>query len=148
METFIDASSRSLEAVLLHNQNSFSFILIESSVQMKETHNSRDHSLSAVNYQEHKWLIRGDLKVTEFVLGLHDGYTMYPYFLCLLDSRADDPHYIKTSVKSWFAWCSLSVEPNKILFPPSHNLGVLKNFVNAVNWKGSALLSFRRSSLK
>ena len=30
---------------------------------IQETHNSMDHLLSAANYQEHKWLICGDLKV-------------------------------------------------------------------------------------
>ena len=30
---------------------------------MKETHNSMDHLLSTVNYQEHKRLTCGDLKV-------------------------------------------------------------------------------------
>ena len=32
-------------------------------VQMKESHNSMDHLLSAVIYQKHKRLIYGDLKV-------------------------------------------------------------------------------------
>ena len=59
---FIDSSNRSLKAVLQHNGNSFSSIPIEHSVQMKETHNSMDHLQSAINYQEHKWLIYGDLK--------------------------------------------------------------------------------------
>ena len=63
---FIDSSSRSLKAVLLHNGNSFSYIPLGHSVQMKETHNSMDHLLSAVNYQEHEWLICGDLKVLDW----------------------------------------------------------------------------------
>ena len=57
---FTDSFSRNPKAVLLHNGNTFSFIPVEHSVQMKETHNSRDHLLSAVNYQEHKWLICGE----------------------------------------------------------------------------------------
>ena len=48
---FIDISSRSLQLVLLHNGNSLSSIPIMHSVQMRETHNSLDHLLSAVNYQ-------------------------------------------------------------------------------------------------
>ena len=52
--------------VLLHN--SFSFFPIGHLVQMKETHNSMDHLLSAVYYQEHKWLICGDLKMVGLVL--------------------------------------------------------------------------------
>ena len=39
---------------------------------MKETHNS-DHLLSAVNYQELKWLICEDLKVVGLALGLQGG---------------------------------------------------------------------------
>ena len=49
-----------------------------------------DHLLSAINYQEHKWLICGDLKVVGLVLGLQGGYTKYPYFVCFWDSQADD----------------------------------------------------------
>ena len=60
---FIESPSRSLKAVLLHNQIYVSSIPIGHSVQMKETHNSMDHSLSAVYYQEQKWLIGGDFKV-------------------------------------------------------------------------------------
>ena len=62
---------------------------------MKETHDSMDQVLSAVNYQEHKWLICGDLKVVEIVLVFQYGYRKYPCFLCLWDSRADDQHYIR-----------------------------------------------------
>ena len=29
------------------------------------------------------------------VLGLQGGYTKYPCFLCMWDSRADEQHYIK-----------------------------------------------------
>ena len=84
---FIDSSSRSLKAVLLHYGNSFSFIPIEHSVQMKETHNSMNHLLSVVNYHKQKWLIWRDLKVVGLV---RSGYTKYPGFLCLRDSQAHD----------------------------------------------------------
>ncbi|KAF2357548.1 hypothetical protein FHG87_011689 [Trinorchestia longiramus] len=45
-------------------------------------------------YQKHRWLICGDLKVVGLILGLQDGYTKYPCFLCLWDSHADDQHYV------------------------------------------------------
>ena len=61
---------------------------------MKETHNSIDHLLSAVNYQECKWLICEDLKVVGQVLGLQGGYTKYLCFLCLSDSWVDNQHYV------------------------------------------------------
>ena len=77
---FIDLSSRSFKAVFLYNLSSFSSILIKHSVQMKETHFSMNHFLSAVKYLEHKTLIYGDLKVVGLLLGLKSGYTMYSCF--------------------------------------------------------------------
>ena len=59
---------------------------------MKETHNNMCHLLSAVNYQEHKWLICSDIKVVELVLGPRGGDTKYPCFLCLWDGRSGDKH--------------------------------------------------------
>ena len=67
---FIDSSSRSLKAVLFHNGNKYSSIPIGHSVQMKETHDSMDQLLSALNYHDHGWLICGDLQVVGLVLGL------------------------------------------------------------------------------
>ena len=54
-----------------------------------------DHLLSAINYQEHKWLICGDLKVVGLVLGLKGGHIKYPCFLYLLNSWAEDQHYVR-----------------------------------------------------
>ena len=88
--------------------------------------------------------------------GLQGGYTKYPCFLCLWDSRADDQHYIR---QEWPLRQGLEpglhnvkspplVEPNKILLPPLHiKLGLMKNFVKAMDRKGKALLSFSRSFL-
>ena len=92
---FIDSSSRSLKAVLLHNGNKYYSIPIGHSVQIKDTHDSMDQLLSALNYHDHGWLICGDLKVVGLVLGLQGSYTKYPCFLCFWDSRADDQHYIR-----------------------------------------------------
>ena len=91
---FIDSSNRRLEAVLLNNGNMFSSIPVGHSVEMKESHKSMELLLSALNYQEHKWLICGDLKAVGIILGLQGGYTKYPCFLRLWDSCADDQHYV------------------------------------------------------
>ena len=142
---FIDSSSRSRKAVLLHNGNKYSSIPIGHSVQMKETHDSMDQLHSALNYHDHGWLICGNLKVVGLVLGLQGGYTKYPCFLCLWDSWADDQHYIR---QEWPLRLGLEpglhnvkspplVEPNKILLPPLHiKLGLMKNFVKAMDRKG------------
>ena len=107
-----------------------------------------DHLLSTVNYLEDKWLICGDFKVVGLVLGLQGGYTKYPCFLCLLDSQADDQHYVKLE---WLLRQGLKpgshniqshpfVELSKILLPPLHiKLGVMKNF-KAMDRKGSGFV--------
>ena len=92
---FIDSSNKSIKAVLLNNENKFSSIPVGHSVEMKEPHKSMDLLSSALNYQEHKWLICGDLKVVGIILGLQGGYTRYPCFLCLWDSRANYQHYVR-----------------------------------------------------
>ena len=61
---------------------------------MEENHNSMDPLLFTVNYQKYKCLISGDLKVVGLVLGVQGVYTMYPCFLWLWDSRADDQYSV------------------------------------------------------
>ena len=113
---------------------------------MKETHNSMDHLLSAINYQEHKC---GDLKAVELVIWFQNGCTKYPCFLCLGDSQADDQHYVR---QEWPLRQGLRprlhniqfhflVEPNKILVPSLHiKLGVMKNFMKAMDRKGCVFI--------
>ena len=157
---FIDSFSGSFIPVL-HNRNSFSSIPIGHSVQMKETLNIMDHLLSTVTYQEHKWLIRGVLKVLGPVLGIQGGYTKYPCFLHLCDRRDDDQYYVR---KEWLlkqglkpGSCNVQshphVESNRILLLSLHmKVGAMKNFVKAIGqWRqrmgSSNWLSCRKSSL-
>lgn len=142
---FIDSSSRSLKAALLNIGNKLSSIPIGHSVKMEESHKTMEYLLSALNYQKHKWLICGDLKVVGFILGLQGGYTKHPCFLCLWDSRADSQHYVR---KDWPLRQGLQpgshnvlshplVEPTKVLLPPLHiKLGLMKNFVKGLNKEG------------
>ena len=73
-----------------------------------------------------------------FLLGLQGGYTKFPCFLCLWDSRARTEHWIKRDwpVRSELIPGSLNVlapplvERSKIVFPPLHiKLGIMKQFV-------------------
>ena len=108
---------------------------------MKETRNSISPLLSAVYYQDHKWLICGDL-----VLGFQGGHSKYPCFLCLWESLADDQHYVRQKwplrqilkPDSHNVQSHLLVEPNKILLPSLHiKLGVMKNFVKVMDKESS-----------
>jgi len=79
------------------------------------------------------------------ILGQRSGFTKYPGFLCLWDSRDRSNHYIK---KDWPARKSIEsgsknvvnkslVEPSKILLPPLHiKLGLMKQFVKALDKNG------------
>ena len=86
------------------------------------------------------------------LLGLKSGYTKYPYFLCLWDSRGDDNHFMRRE------WPSRSnflpgtfnvksrplVDAHKILLPPPHiKLGLVKQFVKGISIDGSAFLFLR-----
>ena len=74
------------------------------------------------------------------------GYTKYPCFLCLWDSRAKSEHWER---KEWPIRGQLNVgdksiinEPfndrNRIVFPPLHiKLGLMKQFVKALDGHGN-----------
>ncbi|KAI6649576.1 hypothetical protein LOD99_6742 [Oopsacas minuta] len=78
--------------------------------------------------------------------GQQSGYTKYPCFLCLWDSRAKSEQY---SRQSWPARTNLNVgdkniiheplvDPLKILLPPLHiKLGLMKQFVRALDKEGN-----------
>ena len=76
-----------------------------------------------------------------FLLRLQGGYTKFPCFLCLRDSRARTEHWIKkdSPVRSELIPGFLNVlapplvERSKIVFPPLHiKLGIIKQFVKAL----------------
>ena len=84
------------------------------------------------------------------LLGMQGGYTKYPCFLCLWDSRADDKHYTQNE---WSSREPLQpgshnivanplVKPHQILLPPLNiKLGLMKNFVKAIIKEVQYLLS-------
>lgn len=142
---FIDASKRSLKAVLLHNGNKYASVPVAHSVQLKETYENMAMLLQSINYDEHKWLVCGDLKVIGILLGQQGGYTKLPCFLCEWDSRADKDHWKKKRwpLRTQFVPGSKNikyvklVEPVKILLPPLHiKLGLMKQFVKALDKQG------------
>ena len=76
--------------------------------------------------------------MVNFLLGQQTGYTKYPCFMCLWDSRAKQQNWIK---KFWPTRNALKVgeenitskplvEREKIMLPPIHiKLGLMKQFV-------------------
>ena len=85
-----------------------------------------------------KWIVN-------FLLGQQGGYTQYPCFLCLWDSRPKDKHW--TQKNSPVRICLNVGEPNiknqpqvdqeKIIFNPLHiKLGLMKQYVKALSMEG------------
>lgn len=95
---FIDASTSSTKAVLLHNGNVHPSVPVAYSQSMKETYENLKLILDCISYHNYKWAICADFKVIAILTGLQSGYTKYCCFLCLWDSRKRADHY---TCKDW-----------------------------------------------
>lgn len=143
---FIDSSKTSLKAVLLHNGNKFASLPVGHSVHMDENYNDLATILEKIKYQDNQWMVCGDLKILSMLLGQQAGYTKYPCFLCLWDSRARDQHWTNTD---WPPRETLTpgekniinttlIPPEKVLLPPLHiKLGLIKQFVKSLPRDGN-----------
>ncbi|GBN47234.1 hypothetical protein AVEN_5439-1 [Araneus ventricosus] len=70
--------------------------LLKCKVSKEENYNDLSMILENINYQENCWMVCGDFKMLTMLLGQQEGYTKYPCFLCLWDSRARDLHWNKS----------------------------------------------------
>ena len=150
---FIDSSVLSLKAVLLHNGNVHPSIPVGYGAHMKETYENMKLLLKHIQYTKYNWNICGDLKVVALLLGMQLGYTKYCCYICEWDRRDKQSHYIK---KDWPLRKNLVpgqknvaheplVDPTKIFLPPLHiKLGLMKNFVKAMNKEGEAFRYLRQ----
>ena len=65
---FIDSCKASLKCVLLHNGNRYAAIPVGHYVDLKETYQNMKMLLAKIKYDEHKWIVCGDLKVLDILL--------------------------------------------------------------------------------
>ena len=143
---FIDSCKRSLKCVLLHNGNQLASVPIAHSTTLKEKYEAVKYVLKKIGYDQHKWLICVDLKMVNFLLGQQSGFTKYPCFLCMWDSRDRAQHYTKMEwpVREELVPCKERnvineplVDRDRILFPPLHiKLGLMKQFTKALDKDG------------
>ena len=131
--------------MLLSNGNQYASIPIGHSVFLKESYQTMDFVLKKIKYNEHNWMICGDLKVISILLGQQSGFTKYPCFLCLWDSRARQEHWVRDiwPKRENFRVGEMNilhvplVNPSKVLLPPLHiKLGLMKQFVKALDKEG------------
>lgn len=112
---FIDGSTQSLKAALLHNGNQKPTIPLAHTVDWKESRESIEAILSAIKYDQFEWKVSCDLKVLSILMGLQAGYTKHMCFLCEWDSRADAEHYVK---KDWPARTEFVPGECNVEYPP------------------------------
>ncbi|GBP89284.1 hypothetical protein EVAR_60426_1 [Eumeta japonica] len=147
---FIDSSKVSLKAVLLHNGNKYPSVPVAHATEIKESYENMKSLLEHIKYNQYSWKICGDLKVIAILLGLQLGYTKFSCFLCEWDSRDKKNHYVK---KEWPKRDALIpgqrnvlhtplINPEDVLLPPLHiKLGLMKNFVKAMNKNGDGFVT-------
>ena len=114
---------------------------------MKENYENVKMLLSALWYDQYNWEVIGDFKMVTFLMGLQQGFTKFPCYLCLWDSRNTNFHYNK---RNWPPRSSYDiethnvkhtplVEPKKMLLPPlCIKLGLIKQFVKKLNPESDA----------
>ena len=133
--------------MLLHNGNQHPPIPVRHAVHMKKTYENLKQLLNKLKYSKYGWYICGDLKVVFLMMGLQLGCTNYCCFLCEWDSRAKTLDYLKTEwprrkflkVGEKNVQHPALIEWHKILVPPLRiKLGLMKNFVKAMDWTRSA----------
>ena len=151
---FIDSSKVSLKAVRLHNGNVLPSIPVAHAFGIKESGDSMKQLLQYIKYDTYKWNICVNLEVIALLLGLQLGYTKFLCFLCEWDSRVKAIHYVK---RIWPTRKILEpghkyvkhhslVESSRILLPRLHiKLGLVKNFVKAMDHNGTAFLYLRQT---
>ena len=144
---FIDSSSKSLKAVLLHNGNKYPSLPLDYSVHLKETEENVKTVLNVLKYDQYNWEVIGDFKMIAFLMGMQRGFTKYPCYLSLWDSRDTKAHYRKQvwPEREEFVVAEKNVKniplinPKRVLLPPLHiKLGLIKKFVKASDKDGTA----------
>ena len=145
---FIDNSKAILKCVLLHNGNRYAYEPIGYSVHLKETYENIKILITKIKYFDHNWLIYGDIKILCVLLGQQGGYTKYPCFLCLWDSRAKTKH---SEQEQWPERKKLTagekiilnqalVDPSKVIPQPLHiKLGLMTQYVKSLDKHGACL---------
>lgn len=139
---FIDSSSSSLKAVLLHKTNKKPSIPVAYSTETSETYEAMENILKCIKYEEHQWRICCDLKVVAILCGLEAGYVKRMCFMCDWDTRKPkheqyDDHSWKPREESEFEKWNIYRDPlvpkENIMLPPLHiKLGIVQNFIKAV----------------
>ena len=109
---------------------------------LKESYDTMALVLKKIKYAYHNWMICRDLRMICILLGQQSGYSKFPCFLCLWDSRDRENHWIRQNwpkrsnfkVSEKDILHATLIDPKNVLLPPLHiKLGMMKQFVKALN---------------
>ncbi|XP_027233923.2 uncharacterized protein [Penaeus vannamei] len=147
---YIDSSKLLLKCFLLHNDNQFASVpLAHATHTLTEKYEAVKYVLEKIRYDQHEWVICVDLKMVNCLLGQESGYTKYPCFLCMWNSRDEFSHFTKKNwpVREELEPCrarnvnNTLVDKDRIIFPPLHiKLDLIKQFTKALDKEGGCFM--------
>lgn len=129
---FLDGSSSSLKAVLLHNKNTLPSVPIAYCKRLPEKYESMQQILQWIKYDHYNWDIIVDFKLVNIISGLMGAAAKHPCIFCLWDSRyRGEDRYSKMDWPAREQWSEENrrrnnairkplVQPSRILLPPLH----------------------------
>ena len=141
---FIDSSKRSLKCILLQNPPPQYSIQYCTQLGRQLSSPNWAFSLSSWRIRKHTdsyWVVAISQTKLYSCVDLQRGYTKYPCFLCMLDCRVREKHWVEMT---WPPWSDLKpgdpnilheslVDRKKTIFPPLHIiLGLMKQFVKTL----------------
>lgn len=126
---FLDGSTESFKAALLHNENQFPSIVIAYSRHCPERYETMKSILDYIKYNEYEWEVIADFKLINILQGHMAAASKYPCVHCLWEPRyqESDRYTRKWDVRE--EWTgeprNNAIKPpliprNKMLFPPLH----------------------------
>lgn len=129
---FLDGSSNSLKAVLLHNGNTLPSVPIAYCKKVPEKYESMEMILNLINYAKYQWDVICDYKLINILFGLMGAASKNPCAFCLWDAKyKGSDKYTKMDWPTRPKWSENTARKNnavkpplipaeKILFPPLH----------------------------
>ena len=153
---FIDSSSKSPKAVLIHNGNKYPSLPLAHSVCLKETYKNVKTVLNVLKYDQYNWEVIGDFKMIAFLMGMQRVSRNIPATFVFGLAEIPNPT-IKSkygqNVRNLLLERKMSkniplINPKNVLLPPLYiKLGLIKQFAFKVLRASGFIKEIRTSSL-
>lgn len=141
---FIDGSTKSLKALLLHNGNLLPSIPVAYSRKLPEKYENMEEILDLIKYREYNWKVILDFKLINIISGMGPAQSKFPCFLCLWDKNTKEdkyttihwqerPPFSTYNNKKFSSFNPPLVAISNILMPPLHiKLGLVNKLFSKV----------------